>query len=144
MKPVWYFLALLVLMGGVDASSAQTLSYENAIQQLAVSCGTDIEKYCRGVELGGGRIKACLDANPISAQCQQAQTRVYASIARKVAAQRDIVKICNRDIDRFCGSVVAGDANILSCMKGIKPSLISQQCNQAFTDTGWRTERVQQ
>jgi len=144
MKPAPYFLVLLALMGGVVASTAQTLSYADAIQQLAAACGADIGKYCKGVELGGGQIKACLDANPISAQCQQAQTRVYASIARRVAAQRDIVKICGPDIDRFCGSVVAGDANILNCMKGIKPSLISQQCNQAFTDTGWRTERAQQ
>jgi hypothetical protein len=67
-----------------------------------------------------------------------------ASIARRVAAQRDITRICNRDILKFCGSVTPGDANILSCMMAVRPSAISPQCNQAFTDTGWRTETVQQ
>jgi hypothetical protein len=139
---------IMVVVGSINASivRAQTLSYADAIQQFAAACDADIRKHCKGIELGGGRIRACLDANQgaISAQCQQARSRIYASIARRVAAQRDITKICASDILRFCGSVTPGDANILNCMMAVSPSAIGRQCNQAFNDTGWRTETVQQ
>jgi cysteine rich repeat protein len=141
MYPVFAFFFLFV---GLSPSSAQTLSYADAIQQLASACGADVAKHCKGVELGGGKLKACLDSKPISAQCGQARTRVYESIARRVKAQRSITQICAPDILRLCGSVVPGDANILSCMMESSPSVISAACNRAFADTGWRTERVQQ
>lgn len=135
---------LLVLTAGIGGSTAQTLSYADAIQQLATACGTDVGKYCKGVELGGGKLKACLDAKPISAQCRQARTRVYETIARRVKAQRSAAQICAPDILRFCGSVAQGDGNIVTCMLETSPSAISAACNQVFTDTGWRTERAQQ
>lgn len=144
MTRIYLILTLAFSLGAIGTSTAQTLSYADAIQQLAAACGADVGKFCKGVELGGGKLKACLDAKPISAKCQQARNQVYASIARRVKAQRSIIKICSPDILRFCGSVVAGDANILTCMMETSPSVISAACNQTFTDTGWRTERVQQ
>jgi hypothetical protein len=141
---IYLILALAFMLGAIATSNAQTISYADAVQQLAAACGVDVGKYCKGVELGGGKLKACLDAKPISAKCQQARDWVYASIARRVKAQRSITQICAPDILKFCGSVVAGDANILTCMMETSPSLISAACNQTFTDTGWRTERVQQ
>ena len=144
MRQMYLIFASLFLIAGIVDSTAQTLSYANAIQQLAAACGADVGKYCKGVELGGGKLKACLDAKPISAGCRKARDQVYASITRRVNAQRNITKICAPDILKFCGSVVPGDANILTCMMETSPSAISQACNQAFTDTGWRTERAQQ
>jgi len=146
MKQMYFFFALSFLIGGIGTSMAQTLSFADAIDQLARACRADLQKYCKGVELGGGRIRACLDAKQgmISANCQQTRTRIYQSIARRTAAQRSIAQICSADIQRFCPGIVAGDANVLTCMLDVKPSFISRACNQAITDTGWRTERAQQ
>jgi hypothetical protein len=137
--------ALLFLIGAIGPSVAQTLSYADAIDQLAAACGVDLRKYCRGVELGGGHLKACLDANQarMSAPCQQARMLVYASIARRAAAQRNIGDLCDADIARLCGTSHA-DAHLVECLLSVSPAAISPQCNQAFTDTGWRTERAQQ
>jgi hypothetical protein len=139
------FFALLFLIGGIGTAIAQTLSYADAIDQLAAACGGDLRKYCKGVELGGGRLKACLDANQarMSAPCQQARMMVYTSIARRAAAQRDIGDICDADIARLCGTSHA-DAHLVECLLSVSPAAISPPCNQAFTDTGWRTERAQQ
>ena len=144
-KRTSFVFALLFLIGGIGPLSAQTLSYAEAIDQLAAACRTDLQKYCRGVELGGGHLKACLDGhqNVVSAQCQQTRAAVYASIARRIAAQRDIGDICSADIARLCGTSHA-DAHLVECLVGIAPVAISPQCNQVFTDTGWRTERAQQ
>jgi len=137
--------ALFFLIGAIGPSMAQTLSYADAIDQLAAACRGDLRKYCRGVELGGGRLKACLDANAarMSAPCQQARILVYTSIARRAAAQRDIGAICDADIARLCGTSHA-DAHLVECLVSLSPSAMSPACNQAFTDTGWRTERAQQ
>ena len=146
MKPVYFIVALSFLLCGNGPSTAQTLSYTAAIEQMVAACGADLRRYCKDVPLGGGRIRACFDAHQanISPNCQQTRTRVYAFIARRVAAQKNIVRICNADIKRLCQGVVPGDANILNCMLETKPSFIREPCRQTITDTGWRSESVQQ
>jgi hypothetical protein len=139
------FLALSFLIGGICTAAAQTLSYADAVDQLAAACRTDLAKYCKGVELGNGRLRACLDAhqNVVSPRCQQTRVMIYASIARRVAAQRDIGRICDADIERLCGTSHA-DAHLVECLLSVSPAAMSPACSQAFSDTGWRTERAQQ
>jgi len=138
-------LAAVFLIGGIAVASAQTLSYADAVDQLAGACRSDLAKYCSKVELGNGRLRACLDAhqNVVSPRCQQTRAMVYASIARRAAAQRDIGTICDADIERLCGTSHA-DAHLVECLVSVSPAALSPACNQAFTDTGWRTERAQQ
>jgi hypothetical protein len=144
MTRISFFFASFLIFG-VGAAAAQTLSYADAVDQLAVACRADLARYCKGVELGGGRLKACLDAhqNVVSPQCQQTRMMVYSSIARRIAAQRNIGDICEPDIERLCGTSHA-DAHLVECLLSVSPAAISAPCNQAFTDTGWRTERAQQ
>jgi hypothetical protein len=138
------WLALSVGLAAVFPAKAQTMSYADAISQLATVCRGDIEKFCRGVPLGP-RLKTCFDTNEarMSPQCQQTRGVVYTSISRRSAAQRDIGDICSADIARLCGTTRAGDS-LLACLLSASPAAISPQCNQAFTDTGWRTERARQ
>jgi hypothetical protein len=137
--------AFLCLISAIGPSAAQTMSYADAVDQLAVACRADLARFCRGVELGGGHLKACLDANQakMSPGCQQARAAVYASISRRAAAQRDIGDICSADIGRLCGTSHA-DAHLVECLLSVSPAAMSPQCNQTFTDTGWRTERARQ
>lgn len=138
-------LALSLLLGGIGTAAAQTMSYADAVDQLASACRGDLAKYCRNVELGNGRLRACLDAhqNVVSPGCQQTRAMVYASISRRAAAQRDIGRICDADIERLCGTSHA-DAHLVECLLSVAPSAMGPACNQTFTDTGWRTERAQQ
>jgi hypothetical protein len=144
MKRTSFIFALLFLIGAIGAAQAQTLSYADAIDQLAAACRGDLRKYCHGVELGGGHLKDCLDAhqNVVSPRCQQTRADVYASISRRAAAQRNIGDICSADIERLCGTSHA-DTHLVECLLSVSPAAISPQCNQTFTDTGWRTERAQ-
>ena len=135
---------LWLVSAAVFPANAQTMSYADAISQLAMACRNDIAKYCKGVPLGP-RLKTCFDTNEarMSPQCQQTRGVVYASIVRRAAAQRDIGDICSADITRLCGTTRAGES-LLACLLVASPAAISPQCNQAFTDTGWRTERARQ
>ena len=145
MKTTPLAVILCLCVGGIGAAAGETMSYAEAIDQLAATCGRDVAKYCKGVELGGGKLKACLDGHQtvLSPQCQQTRAVVYASISRRIAAQRDIGRICDADIGRLCGTSHA-DAHLVECLLSVSPVAISPACNQAFTDTGWRTERAQQ
>lgn len=145
MRKIWLLAAVALLICRMGPATAQTMSYADAVSQLAAACGADIRKLCKGIELGGGRLRACLDAKQsmLSAQCQQTRAAVYASIARRAAAQRDIGDVCSADIARLCGTSHA-DAHLVECLLSTSPSVISSRCNQVFTDTGWRTERAQQ
>jgi hypothetical protein len=136
------FCVLSFLIGG--AAQAQTMSYADAISQLATACGRDVARYCRGIPLSGA-LKNCLDghATALSPGCAQTRATVYESIGRRAAAQRNIGDICGADIERLCGTSHA-DAHLVECLKMTSPVAISPACNQAFTDTGWRTERAQQ
>jgi hypothetical protein len=144
MRKISVLFASLLLIGGVTAAGAQTMSYADAISQLAAGCKNDIAKYCKGVPLGP-RLKECFDANGprMSPQCQESRATVYASIARRAAAQRNMGDICSADINRLCGTSHA-DAHLIECLLMTTPAAISPPCNQAFTDTGWRTERARQ
>jgi hypothetical protein len=138
------WLGLWFGLAAVSPIKAQTMSYADAISQLATACRNDIAKFCKGVPLGA-RLKTCFDTNEarMSPQCQQTRGIVYASISRRAAAQRDIGDICSADINRLCGTTRAGDS-LLACLLSASSAAVSPQCNQAFTDTGWRTERARQ
>jgi hypothetical protein len=132
------------LIGGTGVARAQTMSYADAISQLAAACGRDVARYCRGIPLSGA-LKSCLDghASALSPGCAQTRATVYDSISRRAAAQRNIGGICEADIERLCGTSHA-DAHLVECLKMTSPSAISPRCNQAFLDSGWSTERAQQ
>lgn len=138
-------LVIGFLLSGVGAAAAQTMSYADAVDQLAAACSADLAKYCKNVALGNGRLRACLDAHQsvVSPRCQQTRAMVYASITRRAAAQRDIGRICDADIERLCGTSHA-DAHLVECLVSVSPAALSPACNQTFTDTGWRAERAQQ
>ena len=117
---------------------SQTMSYADAMQRLATTCGADIQKYCKGANLGGGKVKNCLIANQskISPSCTTGWSSVFASLQKRATAQATILKICDADIRRFCGGVQPGDGQILDCMK-LAIKRVSPACQQTTLDAGW-------
>jgi hypothetical protein len=117
---------------------ADTISYADAVTVLAKDCGSDIKKFCNGLNLGNGRIQACLEKNAskVSPACTSTLGSVITSIAQRQEAQASVFKVCQHDISQFCNSV-KGDGNILSCLVETK-RVDNKACNQAITDAGWR------
>lgn len=136
---VFRSLILLLLLAAPSAGSAQTMSFEDAISILSSSCGRDIDTYCKGVNLGGGRIKNCLARNQakVSGQCWSDLIRVESLVQKRAEARVAVLKICDTDARRLCGAIQKGDGQILSCMLTAQKS-VSAKCNQAITDAGYR------
>lgn len=71
-------------------------------------CKADVEKFCKNVEKGEGRIHRCLKDHKaeLSTACQ---TKMEKSEQRRVACKDDAVK--------FCKDVPRGKGQMKACMK---------------------------
>ncbi len=136
-KPTAIALALFLACGLAAPASAQTLGYAEAIDQLAGSCKADIAKFCKNEPLGGGRVGACLKAQPgISAACGSAIRALTSVLQKRAEARKVVMSVCDADAKRLCSGVVAGDGNLLECYFKGKPRF-SQSCRQAVADAGY-------
>lgn len=136
-----YYLLLPIAVVTIlyqQAAQSETMSYADAVTKLSTDCGADIQKYCKGLNLGGGRIANCLDQNQskVSPVWKASVASVMQSIHQRELAQSGYQDTCRGDIAMRCRGV-KGDGYILACLiKGQK--MVSQKCNQAITDAGWR------
>lgn len=130
-------VALISVGIALGPSSAQTIGYAEAIDHFAVACRNDIGKYCKSEQLGGGRVRSCLQRQPgVSAACSGAIAALTTMLQKRAAARASVVQICDRDIKRLCGGVQPGDGNLLECFFKAKGST-SAACRQAVADAGY-------
>lgn len=129
-------ISIVLAVGGI--ARADTISYADAITELAQACGADIKKFCKGVNLGNNQIQNCLEQNAakVSPTCTSTLASVTASIEKRQAAQAVAFKVCASDAATLCRGV-HGAEHILQCLlKTVK--IDNGKCNQAITDAGWR------
>ena len=120
-------------------SFAQTIGYGEAIRGLTAACGADLEKHCKGVKPGGGAIAVCLRSNNVSPGCSATFEAAFALLAKRAAAQEAAPQICQADARRLCSNFREGRARILRCLiRRDNIRKVSNKCNQAITDAGWR------
>ena len=131
--------SFVLLLSLTAAGHAATVSYADAVTLLANNCGADINKLCKGVNLGNNRIRDCLARNSaqVSSQCSTTMASVLTSIQARQKAQASVLKVCRDDAARRCEGVVKGEAHILTCLLKASRS-VSAKCNAAITDAGWR------
>lgn len=132
-------LALAVLLSaGLSAPAlAQTVGYAEAIDILAKACGQDIQRHCASARLANNGITRCLAQNDVPPQCGNALAQVRNSLRARQEAQASAERVCDRDIQRLCNMVQRGRGHVLRCLLKAEPS-VSQRCNQAITNAGWR------
>lgn len=132
---VFLFLALSVPL----IAKAQTMSFAEAADKLVAACGKDIDANCKGVNIGNGRMQACLSKNrdSVSADCRDTYVVIFKGIEARAQARGAVLKACDADVRRLCGGVVKGDGQILECMLTASKA-VSPRCNKAIADAGYR------
>jgi hypothetical protein len=131
-----FFLVTGVFVAG--PAKAQTISYAQAVDELAKGCGKDIMKFCKNTNIGSG-MGACMEKrmSSVSEQCKVTFAATMASLNKRAAAQEAALGLCSNDLKRFCKEYDPGNGRYLRCLlKNTKK--ISAPCNQAITDAGWR------
>jgi len=130
--------AVCLLVAGMERSSAQTIGYAHATDWIGESCGKDIEKVCKDVSLGGGRILKCLGQERVrvSPICTNAVIYLGILLKRRAAARTDVDRVCEGDTKAQCPDLRPGDRNLLECLYS-KKQAVSAPCQQAMTDAGY-------
>ena len=135
LKPVLVFLLQSIVVGlaaafiavllrpqllpslGRPEQALRPASYADAVTKLADDCGKDIQKLCKGLNLGGGRIADCLqqNADKVSPSCKASLATVFQSITQREHAQTAYRQVCQRDMSKSC-SGIKGDGFVLACL----------------------------
>lgn len=131
-------VAALIILAAGGPAAAQTIGYADAMSILVKSCGPDIEKYCKNVNLGNGRIEGCLADNAanVSDSCKADYAGVYVALQARFAAQEAVPQLCAGDVNRLCPDITRGKGFTLQCL--LNKRRLSNRCSQGITDAGYR------
>jgi hypothetical protein len=82
------------------------------------SCKKEINRSCKSVAAGDGRLLACLHAREksLSAGCKTAVSAALDRLRRAYAARSEAQRICERDARQYCAGTVAGGGNLVDCL----------------------------
>jgi hypothetical protein len=85
-------------------------------------CDSDVAKFCKDVQPGGGGIIQCLKdhKNDVSAGCKEDLSKMPMNPAAFMEACRD-------NVLKFCKDIKPGEGRIVQCLKGHENEL-SPQC----------------
>jgi hypothetical protein len=94
------------------------------------SCMTDIDKFCKDIIPGDGRIAKCLreHVSELSPECKANRTE----LKKKVTEMRED---CKADVDKFCKDVKPGAGRIIKCLK-IHEAELNPACKADITRPG--------
>ena len=110
---------------------------QNLVQTVADGCKAELEKYCKDVTPGEGRILACLFAHQdkLSGKCEYALYDAAVQLERAVAALSYVINECADDLDQFCSGVEAGKERLLKCIEK-NDKKVSSRCKEALKEVG--------
>jgi multidrug efflux system outer membrane protein len=93
-------------------------------------CMTEIERFCRDVEPGSGRLLKCLSDHDgeLSPACR-------AKLDKARARVEEARRLCAPDLEKFCPDVEPGQGRLLSCLKG-KLDQLSPACQEQVVTIG--------
>jgi hypothetical protein len=109
----------------IDASR---LKAKSLIEEFGRSCRRDVDRFCPGIDPGGGRVLGCLHQHQIelSQPCQGEMTRI--SDARDRVST--LTSACQADFETLCKGVPRQAGPLLECLQANETRL-SPECNAA-------------
>ncbi len=131
-RPQWnrHFIVALIL-AVLPAIPLVVLAAETAGQR---PCADEIEKFCKDVKPGGGRLLQCLQEHDsqLSTDCRYK----VETTSRQVEEAR---QACGNDLKKFCAEVAPGGGRLLKCLKehvkelspGCREKLVADKARQA-------------
>jgi hypothetical protein len=131
--------ALFGLTVGVSSiaqsKSNATPNLPNMVQNLQKKCKSDLDKYCKNVNPGEGRIAACLDSkeDQLSPECKATWTGTKAQVSKRIdKAEIAFRKSCNNDLQKFCSNTASGRGRLLDCLNNHRSDLTSS-CQKFYS-----------
>jgi Golgi apparatus protein 1 len=103
------------------------------LKTLLDACQAELDKLCKDVKPGGGRIIKCLDSHPsdLSAGCASAKTALADAFKGKHPAAARVIEACSGDAEKLCAGVESGGGRLVDCLKS-QPDSLDPACRQAL------------
>ncbi len=100
-------IVVLAVSALVNLGAAQAAEREHPR-----ACRADVQKLCKGVQPGEGRVAMCLKEHEqeLSSGCRD-------QIARARERGREWAEACKPDAEKFCKGVQAGQGRVASCLQ---------------------------
>ena len=107
----------------------------HAYAQESLICADDIEKYCKEIKPGGGRILNCLKAheNELSVSCRGKIHELQGFI-------KECEQACAGDIAQFCKEIQPGGGRIIKCLRE-RDKELSPSCSAKLEMIGKRFQK---
>jgi hypothetical protein len=130
-------LIVLITLGMMSLFFTNAVAGENLVQTVTDGCKVELEKYCKDVTPGEGRVLACLYAfgDKLSPKCEYALYDAAAQLERAVAALSYVANECDADLDKYCSAVAPGEGRLLNCLEK-KSKQLTKRCKAALKDVG--------
>ena len=130
-------LIVLITLGMMSLFFTHAVAGENLVQTVTDGCKVELEKYCKDVTPGEGRVLACLYAygDKLSPKCEYALYDAAAQLERAVAALSYVANECDEDLDKYCSAVTPGEGRLLNCLEK-KSKQLTKRCKEALKDIG--------
>ena len=130
-------LIVLITLGIMSLFFTNAVAGENLVQTVANGCKMELEKYCKDVTPGEGRVLACLYAygDKLSPKCEYALYDAATQLERAVAALSYVANECDEDLEKYCSAVAPGEGRLLNCLDK-KNKQLTKRCKQALKDVG--------
>ncbi len=130
-------LMVLITLGMMSLFFTHAVAGENLVQTVTDGCKVELEKYCKDVTPGEGRVLACLYAygDKLSPKCEYALYDAAAQLERAVAALSYVANECDEDLDKYCSAVAPGEGRLLNCLEK-KSKKLTKRCKEALKDVG--------
>ena len=89
-------------------------------KEMRGACRADLQKLCKGVQPGGGRLVMCLKQHEseVSPGCREAMAEAKQEV-------KEFAEACKGDAQTFCKSVQPGQGRVLRCLVENKEKLSS-------------------
>ena len=130
-------MGVTAILGILVFSGVASAAEKGIVETFTEGCKADIEKHCKDVKPGEGRVLACLFAyqDKLSGKCEYALYDAAARLERAVAALSYVAKECEADLAANCSGVQPGQGRLLQCLEQ-NEAKVSQRCKGALKDVG--------
>jgi len=128
-------LAVGVTIGTFMGTAFHVNAMEDLVKSVAEGCKTELEKYCKEVTPGKGRVLSCLYAyeDKLSGRCEYALYDAAAQLERAVGALTYVANECEADLQKHCADLKPGGGRLATCLKKNEAQL-TDRCQQAMKD----------
>ena len=109
---------IAIVLGATSAMGAET--------PKGRPCQPDIQKFCKDIKVGGGRIRDCLKshASELSAGCKQMMDSNQGIFSQQAAGggarqrrAQGVLEACKTDLEKHCKGVQPGGGRLRVCLE---------------------------